>query len=54
MEEEVADVLYFVLRFAQMNGIDLSRALESKIRKNAEKYPAGLSRGKNLKYTELE
>ncbi|MBR6204888.1 MAG: nucleotide pyrophosphohydrolase [Candidatus Methanomethylophilaceae archaeon] len=54
VEEEVADVLYFVLRFAQMNGIDLSCALESKIRKNAEKYPAGLSRGKNLKYTELE
>ncbi|MBR4226198.1 MAG: nucleotide pyrophosphohydrolase [Candidatus Methanomethylophilaceae archaeon] len=53
IEEEVADVLYFVLRFAQMNGIDLSKALESKIAKNAEKYPVGLSRGRNLKYTEF-
>lgn len=53
IEEEVADVLYFVLRFAQTSGIDLSGALETKIAKNAEKYPAELSRGKNLKYTEL-
>ena len=53
IEEEVADVLYFVLRFAQMNGIDLSEALESKISKNARKYPVDLSKGKNLKYTEL-
>lgn len=53
IEEEVADVLYFVLRFAQMNGIDLSEALESKISKNARKYPVDLSKGKNLKYTEF-
>ncbi|MBR3476088.1 MAG: nucleotide pyrophosphohydrolase [Candidatus Methanomethylophilaceae archaeon] len=53
IEEEVADVLYFVLRFAQMNGIDLSEALESKISKNAKKYPVDLSKGKNLKYTEF-
>ncbi len=53
VEEEVADVFYFVLRFAQMNGIDLSKALESKIAKNGKKYPVELSKGKNLKYTEF-
>jgi len=34
VEEELADVLYFVLRFAQMNEIDLSSAVVNKIEKN--------------------
>ena len=28
IEDELADVFFFVLRFAQMNGVDLGRALE--------------------------
>lgn len=32
VEEELADVLYFVLRFAQMNNVDLSSAVLKKIR----------------------
>ena len=38
VEEELADVLYFVLRFAQMNKIDISAAIENKIDKNDKKY----------------
>ncbi|MBO4568797.1 MAG: hypothetical protein J5674_02285 [Candidatus Methanomethylophilaceae archaeon] len=53
VREELADVLYFVLRFGQMNGIDLSDALKDKLAKNAVKYPVEKSRGRNLKYTEL-
>lgn len=53
IEEELADVLFFVLRFAQMNDIDLNHALETKIKKNAEKYPIQLSKGTNKKYNEL-
>ncbi|AMK14551.1 hypothetical protein AUP07_1518 [methanogenic archaeon mixed culture ISO4-G1] len=33
-------MFYFVLRFAQMNGIDLYDSLAEKIAKNNEKYPA--------------
>lgn len=53
IEEEIADTLFFVLRFAQMNNIDLPKALNDKLKKNAEKYPVEKSKGKNLKYTEI-
>ena len=52
VEEEIADVFFFVLRFAQMNDIDLNSALEMKLHKNNEKYPAEQVKGKNLKYNE--
>jgi NTP pyrophosphatase (non-canonical NTP hydrolase) len=52
--DELADVLFFVLRFAQMNRIDLPSAMKRKIEKNEQKYPVELSRGKNLKYDELK
>jgi len=39
IEDEMADVLYFLLRLAQMNDIDLSGALQNKLKKNNEKYP---------------
>lgn len=54
IEDETADVFFFLLRFAQKNGIDLEQALVRKIEKNRKKYPAELARGKNLKYTEYE
>jgi NTP pyrophosphatase (non-canonical NTP hydrolase) len=41
VEEEVADVFLAVLRFADVAGIDLGDAGRRKIKKNAEKYPAG-------------
>ena len=37
--EELADVLFFLLRFAQMYGLDLKEILEDKIIKNDKKYP---------------
>lgn len=52
VEEEIADVLFFVLRFAQKNHIDLSEALLNKIQKNAMKYSVESSRGNNRKYNE--
>lgn len=52
IEDEIADVLFFVLRFAQMNQIDLSVALENKIKKNALKYTMESSKGNNRKYNE--
>ena len=46
-------MFYFVLRFGQMNGIDLSDALAEKLAKNGAKYPVEKSRGRNAKYDEL-
>ena len=54
VEEELADVLYFVLRFAQMNNIDLSSAVSNKIEKNDKKYPAEKVKGCNKKYNEYK
>ena len=53
IEEELADTLFFVLRFAQMNQMYLSKILMDKLDKNEEKYPVEKSKGSNLKYTEL-
>ena len=52
IEDELADVFYFVLRFAQMNNIDLTTALEKKINKNNAKYPINKVKGCNKKYNE--
>lgn len=51
--EELADVLYFVLRFAQINGFDLSDELHCKLELNSKKYPVEKARGSNKKYTDL-
>lgn len=53
VRDELADVLYFVLRFAETNRIDLYSALVSKIAQNDRKYPVEKSRGSNMKYDEL-
>lgn len=53
VSDELADVYFFLLRFAQMNNIDLEAALTAKLAKNEVKYPVDKSKGKNLKYDEL-
>ncbi|MGE0529369.1 MAG: nucleotide pyrophosphohydrolase, partial [Bdellovibrionales bacterium] len=37
--DELADSLYFLLRFAQLYNFDLSESLRRKMEKNAIKYP---------------
>ena len=51
--EELADVMFFILRFAQMNQFDLQRELKNKIQKNAAKYPVEEFRGRNNKSTRV-
>ena len=51
--DELADIYFFLLRFAQRNQIDLSEALITKLAKNELKYPLEKCKGKNLKYDEL-
>jgi len=47
IREEVADILAYVLSFANALEIDLSSALADKMRKNALKYPADEFRGRS-------
>ncbi len=51
LQDELADVLYFVLLMAGDWKIDLAAALEAKLAKSGAKYPVELCKGKNLKYT---
>ena len=53
VEDELADVLFFVLRFSQRFDIELSEAVQRKIEANSLKYPVEKSKGRNLKYTDL-
>ncbi|MDB1828838.1 nucleotide pyrophosphohydrolase [Collinsella aerofaciens] len=38
IEDEVADTLLFLLRFTDLNDIDLPAALSSKLKRNGERY----------------
>ena len=50
--EEMADVLYFILRLSQKYNIDLDDAFSQKMIKNEGKYPVEKSKGSNKKYLE--
>lgn len=52
IEDEFSDIFYFMLRFAQMNDIDISSALIRKIEKIDKKYPVEKVKGLNKKYNE--
>ena len=53
VEEELADVLLYLVRLADRLGVDLDQAAAAKITRNEEKYPVDKSRGSSRKYTEL-
>jgi dCTP diphosphatase len=50
--EEMADVLWFLVRLADRLDVDLLAAAEAKLAANAVKYPADLVRGSPKKYTD--
>ncbi|MHB1951321.1 MAG: nucleotide pyrophosphohydrolase [Acidiferrobacteraceae bacterium] len=52
VEEEMADVLLYLVRIADRLDIDLLDAARRKILINESKYPADLVRGSSRKYTE--
>lgn len=53
IEEEMADVLLYLIRLADMLNVELVHAADKKIEANARKYPVEKSRGCSKKYTEL-
>ena len=40
VSEEIADVAIYLVELADITGIDLARAIDAKLVKNARKYPA--------------
>ena len=52
VEDEMADVLLYLVRLADKLDVDLLAAAERKLAKNAVKYPAEVVRGSAKKYTE--
>lgn len=51
--DELADVVIYALEFANITGLDVAAAIESKMAANAQKYPVEKSRGRAEKYNEL-
>ena len=49
VRDEVADILSYLLRFADVTGIDLDAALESKAADNARRYTVAQARGSSAK-----
>ena len=52
--EELADVLIFAIRMADVCGIDLLAEVARKIEQNAERYPVEFAHGNARKYTEFD
>lgn len=52
VEEEIADVFLYLLRLADVLGLDMISAAEKKLIKNAKKYPVEKVKGSSKKYDE--
>jgi NTP pyrophosphatase (non-canonical NTP hydrolase) len=53
VEEEMADVLLYLVRLADRLDVDLVAAARAKIARNGEKYPVEKARGSSRKYDAL-
>ncbi len=54
IKEEVADILLYLIRFADLSNIDLEKVCLEKIKTNKKRYPVNLSKGKSTKYSRLK
>ena len=52
INNEVADIAMYLLRFCDLLDINLEKAIQEKLVKNAEKYPVTLSKGNAKKYNQ--
>jgi len=53
VEDELADVLMYLVRLASVLGVDLNAATQRKLRVNGEKYPVAKARNTAKKYDQL-
>jgi dCTP diphosphatase len=54
IRDELADILICAFRLADILELDLNSAIWTKLKQNAEKYPADLARGTAAKYSDLK
>ena len=54
VSEEIADVAIYLVELADITGIDLAKAIDAKLEKNARKYPVDKARSVSTKYTDLK
>ena len=54
VEEELADILQYVIRIGDILDVDLEKSLWAKLQLNEERYPVEKVRSSARKYTELE
>lgn len=54
VSHELADTFVYLLRIAEVCGIDLIQATNQKIDLNAQKYPVEKAKGSNAKYTKYQ
>jgi len=54
LQDELGDILFFLVDMSIRENIDLTEAFRMKMEKNERKYPANLVKGKDLKYDRYE
>jgi NTP pyrophosphatase (non-canonical NTP hydrolase) len=53
VRDEIADVLIYLVRLADVLDIDLDEAVRNKITANSQRYPIDRARGSAAKYTQM-
>ncbi len=53
VRDELADVLFYLVRLSSVLGVDLNAAAEKKLRTNALNYPISKARGSSAKYNDI-
>lgn len=53
VKEEIADVQIYLVRIADILGVNIASAVKNKLAKNASKYPVEKARGSAKKYNQL-
>nr|WP_288827873.1 nucleotide pyrophosphohydrolase [uncultured Clostridium sp.] len=54
IREELADVVNYCVLMADVCGLDLDEIVQTKIKRNNEKYPVELAKGSKEKYNQLK
>ena len=53
MEDEIADIYYYLLLIAHESNINIKSAFKKKMKTNEKKYPVDKSKGNSTKYNKL-
>lgn len=53
IKDEIADIALYLFELSDNLGIDLTEAMEQKLKKNEMKYPVEKAKGKHTKYNKL-